>query len=211
MEVPLEKLETENPEKEKPEKQKSDKEKPDKVKEPKASRTIETMFRTTLQNHQQLTILADQKAALMVSINSIIISIMTSFLVTRFDSTPALLIPTALMVVVCLLTITFALLSTKPKINIRKFTPAEGTPGRFDLLFFGDYLSLSSENYKVKMKELITNDDKLYDSMIDNIYSQGQVLGRKFKLLQTAYTIFMYGFPLVVLCYLVTLYLTASL
>jgi hypothetical protein len=183
-------------------------EKAPKVKKPKPSRTIDTMLRTTMSSHVHLTILADRKAALMISINSIILSIVVSFLVSKFEAYPHLLIPTGLMAVVSLLTITFAILATKPNTNQKKASDLPVDTSSLDLLFFGDYLALSSKEYKQKMKELIVNDDRLLNSMIDNIYTQGQVVSRKFRLLKISYNLFMVGFPLVVLCYLVAIYLS---
>ena len=43
------------------------------------------------------------------------------------------------------------------------------------------------------MKELITNQDYLYDSMINDYYHLGQVLGKKYRKLRICYTLFMYG------------------
>jgi hypothetical protein len=181
-------------------------EKAPKVKKPKPSRTIDTMLRTTMSNHMHMTMLADRKAALMVSINSIIISIMVSFLVNQFDTYPKLLLPTLLMAAVSLLTITFALLSTKPNTRHKNVVDSLAEPARTDLLFFGDYLSLDLDEYRQQMKQLIRNDEKLYESMVDNIYIQGQVIGRKFRLLKIAYNIFMFGFPVVVLFYIAAIY-----
>lgn len=177
-----------------------------KVKKPKPSRTIDTMFRTTMSNHVHMTALADRKAALMISINSIIISVMMSFLVNKVETFPNLLLPSIVLAAVSLLTITFALLSTKPNTTQKKSTDLLADSMSLDLLFFGDYLSLSPDEYNAQMKELIANNDQLYNSMIDNIYIQGKVIGRKFRLLKTAYNIFMFGFPLVVLLYLVAIY-----
>ena len=183
-------------------------EKPPKVKKPKPSRTIDTMLRTTMSSHVHMTMLADRKAALMVSINSIIISIMVSFLVNQFGTYPKLLLPTLLMAAVSLLTITFALLSTKPNTRRKKVADALAEPAKTDLLFFGDYLSLSPDEYRQQMKQLIRDDEKLYESMVDNIYIQGKVIGRKFRLLKIAYNIFMFGFPVVVLFYIAAIYLS---
>ena len=44
------------------------------------------------------------------------------------------------------------------------------------------------------------NDD-LYNSMINNIYMQGKVLAKKYRLLKISYTIFMVGFVVVLLSY----------
>lgn len=176
-----------------------------KGKKKKQSRSIETMFRTTLSNHIQLSAMADQKAGLMVSTNSIIISIMVTFLVQEFSANPKLLIPTGLMVVVCLLTITFALLSTRPNVKsrVQRMATEKST---LDLLFFGDYMALSLEEYKEEMKEMMDKDKRLHNAMIENIYAQGKVMERKYRLLKISYSIFIIGFPLVLLCYLIVLY-----
>ena len=54
-----------------------------KEKEQKVSRGIETMFRTTMASHLQLSVMADMKANLMISINAIIASIMISSFLTE--------------------------------------------------------------------------------------------------------------------------------
>lgn len=187
--------------------EKSDKpkDKPKKDKKKKESRSVETMFRTTLSSHIQLSAMADQKAGLMVSTNSIIISIMVTFLVQEFSDNPKLFIPTGLLVVVCLLTITFALLSTRPSVRSKSHREAL-KKSRIDLLFFGDYLALSVDEYKLAVKEMITKEERLHDAMIENIYAQGMVMERKYRLLKISYSIFIIGFPAVLLCYLIVLY-----
>jgi Family of unknown function (DUF5706) len=103
--------------------------------------------------------------------------------------------------VVCLLTITFALLSTKPSIKHQK----NGTVDKLDLFFFGDYVHLSLKEYKKAMLDLMENEAELRESLIDNIYAQGKVIDHKFKLLSIAYLIFMYGFPLAIIGFLLIL------
>lgn len=49
-----------------------------KIKEPKPERGIDTMFRTTLNNHNNLSGLVDNKANILLSVNAIIISVCTS-------------------------------------------------------------------------------------------------------------------------------------
>ena len=173
--------------------------KPKKKKE--GGRTAETMFRTTLSNLVHLSNIADNKAGLMISVNSIIISIMVSFLVNQYGENPKLLLPTFLLVLVCLLTIMYSILATKPSNNIDSHKKKED----IDLLFFAEYSTLSLEEYKDAMKNLISSDANVHDHMITNMYAQGHVLTRKFKLLKVAYTIFMIGFPSVIVVYLLVL------
>ena len=61
------------------------KEKVKKVKELKPDRGIETMFRTTSKNHMELSAIADNKANIMISINSIILSVLVSVLIKDSD------------------------------------------------------------------------------------------------------------------------------
>ncbi len=175
---------------------------PKMVKKKKTSRTAETMFRTTLGNHIRLSEMADHKARLMVSINSIIISVMTSFLVHEYASNPKLLFPIGVLVAVCLLTITFALLSTKPSVKHK----SNNSTDKIDLLFFGDYISLSKEEYKTAMKNMITDSSLMSEGLIENIYAQGIIIDHKFRLLSYAYNIFMYGFPIAIISLLLVLY-----
>ena len=171
-----------------------------KEKEQKVFKGIETMFRTTMASHLQLSVLADGKANLMISINAIVASILISSFVRRFEEIPHLMIPSIMLTLVCVLTIVFAVLSTRP--NIKKSTVPED---KRDLLFFGDFVQLDAEKYKDGIRNIMRDPDKLYNSMIDNIYLQGKVLAKKYHLLKIAYTIFMVGFAVVLASYAVAL------
>jgi len=182
------------------------KDKPKKDKKKRASRSIETMFRTTMSSHIKLSEMADRKAGLMISINSIVISIMTSFLVHEFATSPHLLVPSCVLLLVSLLTITFAVLATRPSVKPRANITELATASKIDLLFFGDYTSLSLENYKMALKETMGTDEQLYNMMIENIYAQGKVIDKKYKQLRISYTIFLYGFPIAMIGYMVAVY-----
>jgi Family of unknown function (DUF5706) len=172
-----------------------------KKKKKEGGRAAETMFRTTMSNLVHLSNIADNKAGLMISVNSIIISIMVSFMVNQYAESPTLLWPTSLLVLVCLLTIMYSILATKPSSNIS----SKKQKKEIDLLFFAEYSTLSLDEYKDEMKNLVASDTNLHDHMIANMYAQGHVLTRKFKLLKVAYTIFMIGFPIVIVAYLIVL------
>lgn len=169
-----------------------------KEKEQKVFKGIETMFRTTMASHLQLSVMADGKANLMISINAIVASILISSFVRKFEEVPHLMIPSIMLTLVCVLTIVFAVLSTRP--NIKKTNVPED---KRDLLFFGDFVQLSADTYKDGIRNIMRDPDKLYNSMIGNIYLQGKVLAKKYRLLKIAYTIFMVGFAVVLASYAV--------
>ena len=148
------------------------KEKKEKKKKKKASKGVETMFRTTLANHLRLSEMADQKANLMISINTILISITISSFLRPMSGMESLLIPEILLLIVSLITVVISIFATKPSFSLRKNVMPRVSPP-IDLLFFGDYTQLSAAQYRDQLRLLIANEENLYNSMIDNIYGAG--------------------------------------
>src|SRR4030095_13940930 len=92
-------------------------EKRKKEKQPPLERGVETLFKITSGNHMKLSGMADDKAHILLSINSIIISIVLSVLVKNLTQLPYLIFPTVLLLSVSLVSIVFAVLTTKPKVS----------------------------------------------------------------------------------------------
>ena len=164
-------------------------------------RGVETMFRTAIKNHMQLSAMADSKANIMLSINALVLSIIISSLFSKFDKNPQLVFPTIFMLVVCLLTIVMATLSTRPKITGGKFTSADVKNKKANLLFFGNFHKMEIDEYEWGMKELMKDHDYLYGSMIRDLHSLGIVLNKKYRYLRLTYMIFMYGMIISVFLY----------
>ncbi|MGE4017690.1 MAG: Pycsar system effector family protein [Cyclobacteriaceae bacterium] len=170
-------------------------------------RGIETMFRITAENHITLSGMADTKANIMVSINSIILSVVVSVLFRKFEEFPNLLIPTLMLVTACLITIVFAVLATRPKISSGKFSEEDIKQKRTNLLFFGNFHGMKLEQYQWGMGELMKDADYLYGSLTKDIYYNGKVLARKYRYLRWSYTTFMFGFVASIIAFIVALLL----
>lgn len=175
--------------------------KPKKDKKKKGNKSAETLFRTTMSNHMKLSDMADRKANLMISINTIAISVVLSaYTYTRkVDAHTELLVPSILLLIVCLITIITSLIATNPTIAPLPDRSGIPKPAPVDLLFFGYYARLTADEYRDQLRKLLTSEEDIYTSMIDNIYAQGLVLSRKYRLLKFAYQFFMIGFSVVVL------------
>lgn len=165
----------------------------DKEKELKPTRGIETMFRITSKNHLTLSGMADNKANIMISVNSIILSIILTVLFRKFTEAPQLVIPGIALTTTSLATIVFAILATRPNISKGKFTEDDIRHRRTNLLFFGNFHGMGLDNYLWGMKEMMKDGEYLYNSLIKDIYFLGVVLGAKYRLLRISYTIFMFG------------------
>ena len=103
------------------------------------------------------------------------------------------LFPGIVFLSTCLSTIIFAILSTRPKISSGKFTEEDIHNKRVNLLFFGNFYNMKMDEYEWAVKEMMKDNNYLYSSMIRDQYSLGKVIGKKYKLLRVAYTVFMVG------------------
>lgn len=174
-----------------------------KEKEDKPERGIDTMFRVTLGNHTRLSGIADSKANILLSVNAIIISIALSTLIPKLDSpsNSHLVIPTFIMLMSSVITIIFAILSTRPKVTKGIFTKQDIEDKNVNLLFFGNFYKMPLEDYKWAMNEMMKDREYLYNSMIKDLYYLGIVLEKKYRLLRIAYNIFMFGIVLSVIAF----------
>lgn len=176
-----------------------------KIKEPKPERGIDTMFRTSLNNHNNLSGLVDNKANILLSVNAIIISVSLTTIIPKLDnpSNAHLILPTMILIVTSVIAITFAILATRPTITKGSFTKKEVDEKKVNLLFFGNFYKMPYEDYNWAMNELMKDKDYVYNSMIKDLFHLGIVLEKKYRLLRVAYSIFMFGLIISVLAFLI--------
>lgn len=166
-----------------------------------AGRSIETMFRNTLRTHVDFSSMADTKANIMISVNTLVLTIIVSIMVRKLDSNPHLVIPTAILTITSLVTLVYAILVTRPKVTKGMFTEEDIKQKKANLLFFGNFHKMGLKEFTWGMKEMLIDKDYLYDNMIKDFYYLGQVLGEKYKKLRISYTIFMWGLIISVIAF----------
>ncbi|QRA44957.1 Pycsar system effector family protein [Chryseobacterium cucumeris] len=169
----------------------------------KSDRSVDTLFRVTLNNHTRLSDIADSKANILLSVNAIIISVCLSVLVPKLDApkNSHLILPSFILLLSSVLTIIFAILSTKPNVTKSTFTSQDIANRKVNLLFFGNFHQMLFDDYNNAMKDLIKDRDYIYDSMVKDLYFLGKVLNRKYRLLSITYKIFMAGIIISVLSF----------
>lgn len=172
----------------------------------KPTRGVETMFRITSRNHLQLSSMADSKANIMISINTILISILISGYASRMAEYPQYVLPVITLVLVSLATIVLSVLATRPSVSEGKFSKKDIQEKKTNLLFFGNFHGMDIEDYEWGVAEMMKDSEYLYSSLTRDIFFLGKVLGRKYKILRIAYTTFMLGFVISILMLLVTIY-----
>ncbi|RYF86683.1 MAG: HD domain-containing protein [Chitinophagaceae bacterium] len=156
-------------------------------------RGVQTMFRTTSNNHIELSGMADNKAHIMITVNSIILSFTVSYLLPRVIYDTALMIAACVLALTCLISITLSILATRPSINSGRFTEEDIRNKKTNLLFFGNFHRMQLTDYQWGVNQMIRDKEYLYNTMMMDIYHLGVVLAKKYRYLRIAYTVFMIG------------------
>lgn len=173
--------------------------------ESRPERGIETMFRLTSKNHIDISGMADSKANILISINTIIISVLLGSLMQKLDNNPHLITPTIILLIVTLSSIVYSVLSLRPNITSGKFSKEDIKNQDVNLLFFGNFHKMGRKDYHWGMNRLMENASFLYSNLIDDIFFLGVVLAKKYNYLRVAYTLFMYGIIISVISFVLAI------
>ena len=65
--------------------------------------------------------MADTKANIMISVNTLILTILVTIMLRKLDTNPHLIVPTAMLTLTSLVTLVYAILVTRPKVTARYF------------------------------------------------------------------------------------------
>jgi hypothetical protein len=165
---------------------------------------IETLLKVTASTDQRLSDMADNKAQILITVNSIIISAIISLLLRKLKDNSFLVLPSYLLLTVSLATMILAILSTRPSIPKGKFSAKDIEDKKVNLLFFGNFYRMKLDDFAAGMKNVLHDKEYLYDSLIKDIHTQGVVLGRKYRLLRAAYNVFMFGLIIAIITFIVS-------
>ncbi len=172
----------------------------------KEGKAKETLYRVAYRNQIALIQIADNKANLIISINTMIISsiiavsgygvVANQFVGNRTN----VVVPIALILLSCLASTIFAIQAAKPKLIKQQTLSPEKS--KSSLVFFGMISQFSQSEYLEKMKTLRLSDEAMYETMNIDLHNQGMILNRKYTYLNQAYRIFLFGFILSVWVFL---------
>ncbi|UOE51928.1 DUF5706 domain-containing protein [Mucilaginibacter sp. SMC90] len=165
---------------------------------------IETLLKVTASTDQRLSDMADNKAQILITVNSIIISAIISLVLRKLKDNSFLILPSYLLLTVSLATMILAILSTRPSIPRGKFSTKDIDDKKANLLFFGNFYRMKLDDFAAGMKNVLHDKEYLYDSLIKDIHTQGVVLGRKYRLLRAAYNVFMFGLIIAIITFIVS-------
>lgn len=153
--------------------------------------TADNMLRTAQQHHVQLSVMADVKANIIITVSSIVMTLTIGRL-----NDPSLRISAIILLVFTMLALLLAILAVLPKYRPLRLTGSV-LPPQFNLLFFGHFAELDRERFLAELAERMGTDGIVYDTVARDLYSLGYYLAHyKYRFLRWAYLFFLTGFVL---------------
>lgn len=157
--------------------------------EVKGRNTADYLLRTAQQHHVQLSVMADTKANIIITVSSIVLTLAISQL-----GDPALRWSLLTLAGFTLLALLMAVLTVLPKFARVKLHGSD-LPSDFNLLFFGNFIALSQERYLQEMEAVLASDARVYETLVRDLYSLGHYLYyRKYRFLRYSYILLLTGF-----------------
>ncbi|HSF53741.1 MAG TPA: Pycsar system effector family protein [Algoriphagus sp.] len=172
----------------------------------KTQRERQTFYRVAFKNNCNLLQIADNKANIIITINSVVISSTIAILgygsisnLIEFDSLLTIG-PILLFLGVILISTMLAVQAAKPTIlgNEKK----NDLKPKSSLLFFGDSSKYKMEEYLEATKKMLGDKGSIQDHMSISLYYQGKVMDRKYRLIRKSYEVFVLGLSLGILIFI---------
>ena len=150
------------------------------------------LIRQTRVYHVQLSMMADSKANMLLTISSILVTLSATHLADARYRWPAIV-----LIAGCLVSVAFAALTTMPKFfrasDAPKSAAMSQAPG-FNPLFFGDFTRLSYGEFLRTMEHTMSSASTAYEAQLREIYLLGSFLAQsKYRWLRLGYISFMAG------------------
>ena len=158
-----------------------------------SSRGIETVFRTAYRAQLDLTALAATKANIMISLNGLILSVLTLSGPFVLVAEPMFTAPIAVFLATCLTSIIFAVLAAQPRFDKHRNNLEDFKNDNANILVFEQFSSLSMPEHTQAMTRMLGDNKRIYKNMTRQLYKLGIDADRKYRLLKLSYTSFLAG------------------
>ena len=152
--------------------------------------TGDVILRTMQQHHVQLSVMADTKANILITVSSIILTLILGKM-SDPDLRAAMITLAAFIFTALLL----AVVAVLPKYRPLRIAPGAELPANFNLLFFGHFSELPKERFLLSIAEEMKADGSVYETMARDVYAIGYYLAHyKYRFLRLSYLFFLGGF-----------------
>jgi hypothetical protein len=148
----------------------------------KSRQNIDVLLRTAQQHHVSLSVMADTKASILITVSSIVMTIALSRM-----GEPAIRSALLTLAAACLVSLVLAIVAVLPQFGKRA--------GSRNLLFFGHFAEMTEDEYMKAIEGILESDERVYETLVRDLYALGTYLHRKkYRFLRYAYISLLTGF-----------------
>ena len=161
-----------------------------------SSTAIDNILRLNQTNIMNLTLMADTKANIMITVSSIVFSITVANITNEM-----LLYPLMALGICSVVALVCAIIVIMPKIDYPKTKSGKIDKNSpfYNPLFFGHFAHISVREYKEEYAKRLMTDAQIMDALTGDIYGIGRVIAtNKFKYLRYSYMTFLVGISLAI-------------
>jgi Family of unknown function (DUF5706) len=152
--------------------------------------TGDNLMRTMQQHHVQLSVMADTKANILITVSSIVLTMVLGKM-----SDPDLRAAMITLAAFILIALLLAVVAVLPKYRPLRLGDGEPLPPQFNLMFFGHFAELPRERFLTEIAGALKADGSVYETMARDVYSIGYYLAHyKYRFLRLSYLFFLGGF-----------------
>jgi Family of unknown function (DUF5706) len=148
------------------------------------------LMQTAQRHHMQLSQMADNKASMLITVSSLVLTVSIS----RFND-PQLRNAILVLSGFTLAALLMAILAVLPKYRPLKLEDPNQLPAFFNPIFFAHFSELPRERFFEVLGKTLRHDANVYEVLANDLYSIGSYLARhKYRYLRMAYLFFLTGF-----------------
>lgn len=156
---------------------------------------VQTMFRTLSKNHYTLNEMVDRKANIMITVNSIILSLVIGGVIGQnMPDNKTALLSIVVLSLSCIFSVIFAVLAIRPNQTQGEFNEGQIRSKKGNPLYFGNFHNMGERDYEWAMFQVMNDSEYLYSAMIRDVYHLGNSIFKKHKKIRFSLNIFIAGF-----------------
>jgi len=156
------------------------------------SRGIQTLFRTLSRNHYNLLKMVDNKAGIIITMNSVIISLLMGVLYIGANTGKSNFEVSQIRFFIgsCVLSMTIAVISMLPYRYMGKRFLKSNYKGT---LYAQNFSRMTLEEFRSDIYSTMESGFNLYDEMINDLYFLGRFISYKQYLVMASFLVFLFG------------------
>lgn len=173
-----------------------------------SDRETEDLFKIAFRNYVKLVDVADSKAGLLIHVNSILISVVIGFTMSRTEKYPMLVVPVFIILGVAFITILLSILASRPQ---RNSYIQDRSSKSYQTFFFGSFDLVGSEfrdadydSYSAELDSFLKGGkQQVYNEIYKEVFNVRKVLNKKFTFLSYAYMVFIGGLAVSIVAFFI--------